>query len=67
MPSIVFKENVSVEQNLHLTCAKSIVIGANTAIAANVTITDIHHPYLDINTPIERQDILVNPVSIGKL
>lgn len=49
-----------------MTCARCVEIGENTAIAANVTITDIHHLYDDINTPIERQDIVVNPVRIGK-
>jgi acetyltransferase-like isoleucine patch superfamily enzyme len=64
-PSIVFEENVSVQQNLHLTCASQITIGRNTAIASNVSITDIHHPYDDINTPIEQQDIITKPVTIG--
>jgi len=65
-PSIVFEENVSVQQNLHLTCASHIIIGKNTAIASNVTITDIHHPYDDIKTPIEQQDIITKPVKIGE-
>jgi acetyltransferase-like isoleucine patch superfamily enzyme len=65
-PSIVFCDNVSVQQNLHLTCANSISIGQFTAIAANVTITDIHHSYDDINIPIEKQDIEVKSVTIGK-
>ncbi len=59
-------DQVSIEQNLHLTCANRITIGANTAIAANVTITDIHHPYSDVNLPIERQDIEVGEVVIGE-
>ena len=41
---IIIGENVGIEQNVHITCAELIEIGANTAIAANVTITDIHHP-----------------------
>lgn len=65
-PRIVMHDGVRIQQNLHLTCASLIEIGDNTAIAANVTITDIHHPYTDINTPIEKQDIEVNPVKIGK-
>lgn len=65
-PLIELKDGVRIQQNLHLTCADSIVIGENTAIAANVTITDIHHPYTDINLPIEQQDLEVNPVKIGK-
>ena len=40
-PHIQIENNVSIQQNLHLTCANSIVIGENTAIASNVTITDI--------------------------
>lgn len=65
-PLITIGDHVSIQQNLHLTCAKSIVIGENTAIAANVTITDIHHPYEDIAVPIEKQKIRVSPVRIGK-
>ena len=65
-PQIEIGDNVSIEQNLHLTCANRISIGKNTAIAANVTITDIHHPYSDVNLPIERQDIKVKEVIIGE-
>jgi acetyltransferase-like isoleucine patch superfamily enzyme len=65
-PEIIFEDGVSVQQNLHLTCADQIVIGKNTAIAANVSITDIHHPYDDISIPIESQDIHVSRVRIGK-
>jgi len=65
-PHIQIENNVSIQQNLHLTCANSIVIGENTAIASNVTITDIHHTYVDINIPIEKQDISVLQVDIGK-
>jgi acetyltransferase-like isoleucine patch superfamily enzyme len=65
-PKIILHDNVSIQQNLHLTCAKKIEIGTNTAIAANVTITDIHHSYIDIEIPIEKQDIVVSPVIIGE-
>lgn len=64
-PLIVIGDYVSIQQNLHLTCAGNINIGRNTAIAANVTITDIHHPYDDIHVPIERQKIKVSRVRIG--
>ncbi|WP_295715728.1 hypothetical protein [Mucilaginibacter sp.] len=59
-------DNISIEQNLHLTCANKITIGANTAIAANVTITDINHPYADISLPPEKQVLQVNEVIIGE-
>jgi acetyltransferase-like isoleucine patch superfamily enzyme len=63
-PRIVLGEGVSIQQNLHLTCARSVSIGSNTAIAANVTITDIHHPYEDISKPIEHQELIVKEVFI---
>lgn len=65
-PRIVLEDDVSIQQNIHLTCANYIYIGKNTAIAANVTITDIHHPYEDIDTPIEKQNIEIGFVSIGE-
>ena len=65
-PHIVISDGVSIQQALHLTCSKSVFIGTNTAIAAFVTITDIHHPYEDINLPIEQQDIITREVYIGE-
>lgn len=44
-PEILISEGVTIQQNLHLTCAKKVTIGENTAIVSNVTITDIIHPY----------------------
>lgn len=61
----MLEDGVHIEQNCHITCAASIVIGKNTAIAFNVTITDIHHPYDDVHIPIERQDVVIHEVSIG--
>lgn len=65
-PTIKFESGASAQQNLHLTCANSVIIGKNTAIAANVTITDIHHPYIDVNVPIEQQMIEVKEVVVGE-
>ena len=64
-PSIVLEDNVFIQQNLHLTCANRIKIGANTAIAPNVTITDIHHPHEDISQPPELQKLEYLDVEIG--
>jgi acetyltransferase-like isoleucine patch superfamily enzyme len=64
-PVIILDDNCTIQQNIHLTCAKRVYIGKYTAIAANVTITDIHHPYEDIFLPIEKQRLLISPVSIG--
>ncbi len=64
-PQIIIKDGVTIEQNLHLTCANKIQIGANTAIAANVTITDINHPYTNIALAPDKQPIEVGFVQIG--
>ncbi len=65
-PSITIGNRVCIEQNVHITCASNIQIGSNTAIAANVTITDIEHPYTDISLPPEKQQIKVKQVQIGE-
>lgn len=64
-PIIEFGNNVTIQQNIHLTCAQHVTIGQNTAIAANVTITDINHPYENIKLPIDKQRLKVFPVKIG--
>ncbi|HEU4472541.1 MAG TPA: acyltransferase [Flavisolibacter sp.] len=65
-PKIILHDHVSIQQGLHLTCAKSIEIGSHTAIAANVSITDINHPYADVSIAPEYQDIEVDEVIIGE-
>lgn len=65
-PEIKLDDNVSIQQNVHITCANSVWVKRNTAIAANVSITDINHPYTDINLPVEKQDIEVGFVEIGE-
>lgn len=65
-PSIVLEDGVSIQQNLHLTCADNVTIGKNTAIAANVSITDIIHPYEDVFVSIEKQLIRTSKVRIGE-
>lgn len=64
-PIIVFDQGVSCQQNLHMTCAERIYVGKDTAIAANVTITDINHRFEDIELPVEKQPLDVVPVYIG--
>lgn len=64
-PIIVLDNDVTIQQNVHITCAKKVFIGEETAIAANVSITDINHPYENINLAPEKQDIEVDEVYIG--
>lgn len=64
-PILWIRQNVNLEQNCHITCGQSIIIGERTAITANVTITDIRHPYEDIATAVKYQPYTTTPVRIG--
>lgn len=65
-PHIILEDGVTIQQNVHITCATQVLIKRNTSVSANVTITDINHPYADISLPIEQQDIETRPVQIGE-
>lgn len=64
-PLIILHDGVTIQQNVHITCAEKIEIGENTAIVANVTITDIIHPYTAKDEHLNDQTLIVKPVSIG--
>ena len=65
-PDIIIEDYVSIQQNIHMTCAEKIQIGRNTAIAANVTITDINHPYTDVSIAPDSQNLEISKVMIGE-
>lgn len=64
-PHIEIRSGVKIQQNVHITCANSVIIDKNTCVSAGVTITDINHPYTDIDVPIEKQNLEVKSVYIG--
>lgn len=64
-PQIILHDGVTIQQNVHITCAEKIEIGKNTAIVANVTITDIIHPYTAKDEHMNDQPLIVKPVTIG--
>ena len=65
-PEVLIGNNVNIEQNVQITCADSIYIGDECSILGNVLITDITHPYFDINTAPKYQMIKASPVIIEK-
>lgn len=65
-PNLIIRDNVTIQQNVHITCAEYVEIGENTAIVANVTITDIIHPYSADNVHLIKCPIETKPVHIGK-
>ncbi len=52
-------------QQLHMTCASSIIIGDNVTVSARVLITDINHSYQEIDLPSANQKLETRPVIIG--
>lgn len=64
-PVIKICDNVNIEQNVHITCAESVIIGNNVSILPDVLVTDINHPYSDVNLPPKFQQLEHSPVSIG--
>ena len=65
-PHIRIEDNVSIEQNAHITCANHLTIKKNTVILFNVTITDIDHAYEAIDVNILQQPLKINQVTIGE-
>lgn len=65
-PQLIINDGVTIQQNVHITCAQSVEIGKHTAIVANVTITDIIHPYTAKDEHLIKQQLIVKPVKIGE-
>lgn len=65
-PEIIIEDNVVIEQNLHLTCASSVIIRKNTVISSFVLITDIDHDHKEINTPVLMQPLIIKQTEIGE-
>ena len=64
--SIVFEENISIGQNLHITSASQLVIGKNTTILESVMITNIDHDYQEIDKHILEQKHIISETKIGE-
>lgn len=64
--SIVFEDNISIGQNLHIISASQLIIGKNTTIAENVFITNVEHNYQEIDVHIMEQNNIIAETKIGK-
>ncbi len=64
--SIVFEENISIGQNLHITSASQLVISKNTTILESVMITNIDHDYKEIDKHILEQKHIISETRIGE-
>ena len=64
--SIVFEENISIGQNLHITSASQLLVGKNTTILESVMITNIDHDYQEIDKHILEQKHIISETKIGE-
>ena|SRR3989338_5995812 len=64
--SILFEENISIGQNLHIISGAEMVIGKNTTISANVFISNIDHEFRQIEKHILNQPLLIKETRIGE-
>lgn len=62
--SLYIGNRVSIEQDLHLICGKSVYIGDDCVFSARVFISDVNHQYIDINKNVLQQDLDVKTVKI---
>jgi len=64
--TIVIGDNVSIQQNVHITSAGSLFIGSGTCILANSFLTNIDHSYDEINVPPLDKELKVTDTIIGE-
>ena len=65
-PRLEIGNRVSIGQNIHMTCAKSVIIEDDVVISSNVLITDNNHSYKKIDTHPLQQELEILPVKIGR-
>ena len=65
-PQLQIGNNCFFGQQLHMTCAESIIIEDNVTISARVLITDINHSYQEYGIHSSLQKLETSPVKIGE-
>jgi acetyltransferase-like isoleucine patch superfamily enzyme len=63
---ITIGDDVGIAQNVHITSASNLTIGASTTILANVFITNFDHDYRVVGINILRQQNLIKETTIGE-
>jgi acetyltransferase-like isoleucine patch superfamily enzyme len=63
---VLIDKNVSIGQDLHLICGRSVTIGEGTLISSRVLITDLDHEYMDITMPILEQPHKLSKTIVGE-
>ena len=58
-PLLAIGNNCTIEYNLHITCAKSVIIEDDVLIAGYVTIVDNNHSYYETSKPIKYNKLTI--------
>ncbi len=64
--SIHIRDEVVIQQNVHITAGDFLEIGKKTLILANTFITDIDHDYTEIDKHILEQKLIIQKTKIGE-
>ena len=64
--SLIIEDNVSIGQNLHITCGSKLVIRTGCIMSGNVMITDMDHEYAKIDAPVFDQGMILKETDIGE-
>jgi acetyltransferase-like isoleucine patch superfamily enzyme len=59
-------ENVTIEQDFHITAIGDLHVGSGCKILANVMVTDIDHEYRDTTRPVAEQPRVFSETRIGE-
>lgn len=59
-PRLVIGNGTSIEQNVHIVCGNSIMIGERVLITANCAIVDVTHPYDNVDSNSKLCDRLLD-------
>lgn len=65
-PSLKFYDDISIEQNFHVTCTNNIEIGRGCMISYNVGIQDSDHSFESAGLDYKLQELEVQSVRIGE-
>ncbi|CAM4400028.1 MULTISPECIES: DapH/DapD/GlmU-related protein [Pseudoalteromonas] len=63
---IIIGNNVSIQQNVHITSGGVLTIGSGTCILANSFLTTIDHSYDEIGIPPLNKKLLISDTYIGE-
>lgn len=64
--SIIFEDDISVGQNLHIISGGKLIIKTKTTISLNFLITNVNHEYHEIDKYVLLQSYIVKDTIIGQ-